>query len=103
MPPDTWNLSGTQGNVVAIHVTCSIHHGYPIKEFFTQRIKVPQVESQSRRVQGDLSREVKNELEAQYECLCFAGRPSMNSFLPAEIPQNSMAVLQKTANIGAAV
>ena len=41
-----------------------------IKEFFTQRIKVPQVESQCREVHGDVSREVKNKLEAQFQCLC---------------------------------
>ena len=39
---------------------------------------MPQVESQCRDVQGDLSRKVKNELGAQ----------------PAEIPHNSMAVQQ---------
>ena len=65
-------------------------------EFFTLRIKVPQVQSQCREVQWDLSREVKNELGAQTPMRMSAGRPStMNSFLPAEIPQISMAVQQR--------
>ena len=89
MPPDTWNLSGTQGNVFG-------NHRCLIKEFFTPRIKVPQVKSQCREVQGDLSREVKNELEAQFQCLCSQGsRPPLNSCLQAEVPQNSMAVQQR--------
>ena len=45
-------------------------HRHLTKEFFTLRIKVPQVESQCREVQGDLSRMVKNELEAQFQCRC---------------------------------
>ena len=73
MPLQTWNALGHRETFLAIHVTCSIHHRCLIKEFVTQRIKVPQVESQCREVQGDLSREVKNELEAQFQCLCLQG------------------------------
>ena len=69
MPLDTGNLSETQGNVfLAIHVLCSIQHRHFIGEFFTFRIHVPQVQSQCKKVQGDLSREVKNEFGAQHQC-----------------------------------
>ena len=45
---------------------------------------------------GRLSRMVNNELGAQFQCQCLAGRPSnMNSYLPTEILQNSMAVQQR--------
>ena len=39
----------------ATHVTCSVHHRCLIKEYFTLRIKVPQVDCQCREAQGDLS------------------------------------------------
>ena len=52
---------------MAIHVQCSMHHRYFIKKFFTLRIKVPHVESQSKGVQGDLSRKFKNKLETQFQ------------------------------------
>ena len=55
---------------LAIHVLWSIHHRHIIKEFFTLRIKVPQVQSQCTEVQVDLSREVKNKLGAQHQCRC---------------------------------
>ena len=92
---DTWSLSGHRDTFLAIHEQSSIHHRHLIKGFFTLGIKVIQVESSCRGVQGHLPRKAKNKLEAQFQCGC------LNSFLPAEIPQNFMAVQQKTANIGA--
>ena len=80
---------------MAINVTCSIHHRYLIKEFLTQRIKVLQVESQFREVLGDLAR-CEERIGSTIPMSLFAGGPStINSFLPAEIPQNSMAVQQR--------
>ena len=71
MPLDTWNLSGTQGNVF---------FGNPRLMFDSSQtrcqgilhsiIKMLQVESQCREVQGDLSRKAKNELGAQFRCRC---------------------------------
>ena len=63
MPLDTRSCLGHRETLFAIHVHCSVHHKYLIKEFFTLRIKVPQVESQCKGVQGDLSRKVKNKQE----------------------------------------
>ena len=54
---DTWNLYGTR-KLLAIHEQQSI-----VKEFFTLRVKVLQVETPCRRVQGDLLRKVKNKLK----------------------------------------
>ena len=65
---DTRNLPGTQGNVFGNPRAMLL-----IKEFFTLRIKVPQVEFLCREVQGDLQREVKIELEARFQCLCLQG------------------------------
>ena len=66
----TWNLSGTQGNFFGnpLHVLCSVHHRHLVKEFFTLSIKLPQVGTACRRVQGSLLRKVKNKLEAQCQC-----------------------------------
>ena len=97
MPLDTWNL-GHRETILAIHVQCSIHHGHRIKEFFTQRIKVPPVQSQRKKVQGDLSRKVKNKLGGTIPMPIFARRPStMNSFFPAEgaYPKNYVADQQR--------
>ena len=55
---------------LTIHDLCSIQHRHRIKEFFTLRIHVPQVRFQCRSVQGDLSREVKNELGAHHQRRC---------------------------------
>ena len=68
LPLDTWTLSGSQGNVFAIHFLCSIHHRHLIKEFFTMRHQLLQVHFQCMSVQGHLKEEVKNELEAQFQC-----------------------------------
>ena len=53
---------------LVIHVQESIHHRHLIKEFFTLGIKVLQVGTLCERVQGDLSRKVKNNSEAQFHC-----------------------------------
>ena len=90
----SWTLSWTQGNVF-VNPRHMIHHRCLVKEFFTLRIQVPQVRFQCRSVQGDLSREVKNELGAQFRCLCLQGGRQPIFFLPAEVPQNSMAVQQR--------
>ena len=50
---------GHRKTLLAIHVRCSVHHRCLIKEFFTLRIKMPQVESQCREVHFDLSRAVE--------------------------------------------
>ena len=86
---------GHRKTLLAIHVLSSIHHRHRIKEFFTLRVKVPQLESQCRDAQGDLSPEVKNELGAQFQCRRLQeGRQPWILSLPAEIPQNSVAVQQ---------
>ena len=65
--PDTWNLSGTQGNVIGnpravIDSSSTLH-----QECFTLGIKVLQAESQYEIVQGNLSLEVKNEIEGPFQ------------------------------------
>ena len=83
MPPDTWNLSGTQGNVL----------GNPRDMLDSSQM------SWSTTVQRSTGRLVARGEEwiaSTTPMPMSAGRPStMNSFLPAEIPLNSFAVLQR--------
>ena len=53
------------------------------------------MESQWREVQGDLSRKVKNELGAQFQCRWLQDGRQPWVLLPAEIPQNPMAGQQR--------
>ena len=55
---------------MAIHEQSSIHHRHLIKGFFTLGIKVIQMESSCRGVQGHLPRKAKNKLEAQFHYGC---------------------------------
>ena len=86
---------GHRETLLAIHVTCSIHHRFLIKEFFTQRIKVPQVECQCREVKGDLSRELRTNWK--HNSNAYVCREAVNHefFLPTKIPQNSIADQQR--------
>ena len=85
MPPNTWNLSGTQGNTFGNPRAMLDSSQIPYQGFFTLRIKVLQIESQCKGVQGDLSRKVKNKLET-IPIPILARRPStMNSFSPAMV------------------
>ena len=90
---DTWNLSGTQGNVfLAVHEKQSIHHRHLIKEFFTLRVKGIPVQTSA----GRLVAKGEEQIGSTVPMPSFARRPStMNSFSPAEIPQNSMADQQR--------
>ena len=66
------------------------------KEFLTLSIRVLQVETPSRRVQGDLLRKVKNKLEAQFQCRVLQENHQPGFFFfPAEVPQNSLANQQR--------
>ena len=76
---------------LAIHVTCSIHHRHRIKEFFTLRTEVPQVENSVQKSTGRLVAEGEERIESTTPKPMSAGRPStMTFYLPAEIPQNSL-------------
>ena len=91
LPLDTWNLSGPQENVFGNPRRTFDSSQTPLKEFFTLQLQALQVRFQCMEVQGHLSQEMKNDLGAQYQMPMFAGRPStMNSYLPADIPQNSV-------------
>ena len=77
---------------LAIHVVCvrfitnTSSRNSPLN-----RRQVLQVRFQCTEVQGHLSQEMKNDLGAQFQMPMFARRPSiMNSFLPADTPQNSV-------------
>ena len=96
LPLDTWNVSGTQEMFLAIHVTCSIHHRHRIKEFFTLRTEVPQVENSVQKSTGRLVAKGEERIGSTTPMPMSAGRPStMTFYLPAEIPQNSLAVPQR--------
>ena len=83
MPFDTWNLSETQGNVFGNPRFSSIQLRHLIKEFFTLRIQMPQVRFQWERIGSTTPMPI---------CV---RRPSTINSLPAEVPQNSMAVQQR--------
>ena len=97
MPLDTWNLFWDTGKrFLAIHVSCSIHYRCFIKEFFTQRIKGATGGIPVQRSTWGLVARGEEQIGSTIPMPMFAGRPStMNSFLPAEIPQNSIAVQQR--------
>ena len=80
--------------LLTVHVQKSILHRLLIKECFTLGIKVLQAETQCEIVPGNLTQEVKKEIERQFQPRDFARRPStVNSFSPAERShrQNYMA------------
>ena len=78
-------------------VLCSLHHRHLVKKFFTLRIKLPQVESQRREVQGDLSREVKN----TNADVC--SKAVNHEFFPISGSTEFYCSEAKTADIGASV
>ena len=84
-----WDTEKHKKKFLAIHVTCSIHHSCLIKKFFTQRIKVPQVEFPVQRSTGRPVARGEERIGSTIPLPMCAGRPStVNS--PAEIPQSSM-------------
>ena len=96
MPPDTWNLSGTQGNVfgnprAVIGSSQTLYHGI--------LHLVNQSATGGNTVQKRTGRPVAKGEERKGSTTpmpMIARSPSsMNSFLPVEIPQNSMVVQQK--------
>ena len=104
MPSDTWNLSGTQGNVAGNprHMLESSQMSYQGILHSTNQIAtggIPVERSTGRPVVRGEER-----IGSTIPMPMFAGRPStMNSSLPAEILQNSMAHQQRLQNIGASV
>ena len=96
-PLDTWNLSGTQGNVfLAIHVPCSLHHRHCIKEFLHSSTPSATGGIPVQRSTGRPVARMKNELGAQFQFLCLQeSHQPLILFLPAEIPHNSVAVQQR--------
>ena len=58
---------GHRETCLEIHEQWSIHDRHLLKEFFTLWIKVLQVETPCRRVQGNLSPEVKNKIEILFQ------------------------------------
>ena len=78
LPLDTWNLSGTQDL---------------IKEFFTPRIKVPQVEFPLQRSSGRLVAKGEEQTGITIPIPIFARRPStMSSFSPAMSDQQRLHI-----------
>ena len=96
MPPDTLNLSGTQWNVFGIprHMLDSSqmpHQGILHSTNQSATGGIPVQRSTVRPVARGEER-----IGSTIPMPMFAGRPStMNSFLPADIPQNLMAVKQR--------
>ena len=95
-PPDTWNLSGTQGNVSSNprHMLGSSQMSYQGILHSTNQSAIggiPVERSTGRPVVRSEER-----IGSTIPMPMFAGRPStMNSSLPAEIPQNSVADQQR--------
>ena len=82
--PDTWNLLGTSGNVLTIHVHQSTHHQH-FMECFILGILMLQMETRCGQARGDLQLEVKNKNRDTIPTPRFARRPSIrNSLFPAE-------------------
>ena len=54
---------------LTVHVQLSIRHRHLIKEFFTLGINVPQAKNPVRESTGNLSLEVKKEIESQHRDL----------------------------------
>ena len=63
---DPWNLLGTSGTVFDSPRAVMPRHRLLIRECFTLGIKVLQAETQCEIVQGNLSLEVKKEIEGRY-------------------------------------
>ena len=69
---------------------------YLIKEFFTLRIKVLQVQNSMQKSTGRPVAKSEEQIGSTVPMPSLARRPStMNSFFPAEVPQNSKADLQR--------
>ena len=64
---DTWNLLGTSGNVFDSPLPQSIHHRHLFKECFTLGTWMLQMGTGYETVQGDLSLEVKSEIERLFQ------------------------------------
>ena len=96
MPLDTWNLSGTQGNVFGNPrlMFDSLQMPYQGILHSTNQSATGGIPVQ--RSTGGLVARGEEQIGSTIPMLMFAGRPStMNSFLPADILQNSMAVQQR--------
>ena len=97
MPPDTWNLSGTQGNVFLgnprhmLDSSQMLYQGIPHSTHQSATGGIP--------VQGSTGRSVARgeERSGSTTPMPMSARrlSTMNSFLPVEIPHNSMAVQQR--------
>ena len=96
MPFDTWNLSGTQGNGFGnprsmFDSSQTPHQGILHSTTPSAAGAVPVQRSTGRPVARG-----EEQIGRPTQMPMSAGRPSIiNSFLPAEIPQNSMAVHQR--------
>ena len=102
LQPDTWNLSGTQGNVF-----CNPRAVIDSSQTPYQGIlhSLNRSASGGNRVQKSTGRPVargEEQIGSTIPMPSFARRAStMSSFLPVEIPQNSMADQQRLQNLGA--
>ena len=86
---------GHRETLLAIRVQCLIRHRYLTKEFFTLRIKVPQVKSQCKRSTGRSVAKRKEQTGNTIPIPFFARRPStMNSFSPAMVDQQRLHILE---------
>ena len=104
MPLDTWNLARTPGNVFGnprsmFGSSQTLHQGIPHSTNPSATGAIP-----VQRSAGKLVARGEERIGSTTPMPMSAGRLStMNSFLPAELPQNSMAVQQRLQNIGASV
>ena len=73
MPFDTWNLSETQGNVFGNPRPMFVSSETPCQGILHSTNQSATGAIPVQEVQGDLSREVKNELGAQRQCRCLQG------------------------------
>ena len=96
MPPDTWNLSGTQQNVFGNprHMLNSSQMPYQGILHSTNQSATGGIPVQRSTGRPVARREER--IGSTVPMPVLVGKPStMNSFLPAEIPHNSMAVQQR--------
>ena len=96
LPLDTRNTSGLQEMFLAINFLRLIHPEIIIKKFTLAHHKGNEDQFHKLQGRGHLSQEMTNKVKAQFQCRHCARRPStMSSFLPEELPQNSMVGPQR--------
>ena len=96
LPVDTWNTSEIQENVFGHQFsTFDIHPEIIIKELTLAKQREQGPVPQATRTLTFFTRD-EDQIRGTIPMPTFVGKPStMHSFLPAEIPQNTLAVKQR--------